>query len=73
MGVTTCFSFKKGFRQLPAEKSEEVKEAIMTTLKIKARMAWHNRLNGLVEPRKSEAEKIEGIFAGYGITEVWGE
>jgi hypothetical protein len=30
-------------------------------------------LHGEVEPKVSEAEKIEAIFAKYGVTDVWGE
>ena len=34
---------------------------------------FYQRLNGKVEPKVTEAEAIERIFAEYGITEVWGE
>jgi hypothetical protein len=71
--TTTSFSFKKGWQQLPANKMKEVRASIMEALGIKGTMTWYNRLNGDVEPRKSEAEKIEDIFYLYGITEVWGE
>lgn len=73
MAITTCFSFKKGFRQLPVSKTKEVQASIMEALQIKGRMTWYDRLNGKVEPRMTEAERIEDIFFLYGITEVWGE
>lgn len=73
MAITTIFSFKKGLSQVSEEKRNEVKESIMTSLKIGSKMAWYNRLNGLVEPRISEAKKIERIFLNYNITDIWGE
>lgn len=72
MAITACFSFKKGFRQVPIGKTKEVREAIMTALDIRGRMTWYNRLNGEIEPRVSEAQKIEEIFNRYNITDVWG-
>lgn len=73
MAITTCFSFKKGFRQLPVAKTKEVKESIMQALEIKGKMTWYARLNGKVEPRVSEAQKIEEIFYMYNITDIWGK
>ncbi len=73
MNITSCFSFKKGYRQVPVGKVDEVKAAIMAALKLEGRMTWYNRLNGLVEPRVSEAQKIESIFLNYNITDIWGE
>lgn len=73
MAITTCFSFKKGYRQLPVSKTKEVREDIMEALKIKGRMTWYDRLNGRIEPRVSEAQKIENIFISHNITDIWGE
>ena len=73
MAITSCFSFKKGYRQLPVNQTQIVREAIIEALQIKGRMTWYNRLNGLVEPRVSEAQKIESIFSNYNITDIWGE
>jgi hypothetical protein len=67
------FSFKKGFGQLQQKDAPTVKEKIMNALALKTRQGWWQRLNGLVEPRISEAQAIEKIFASYGITEIWGE
>ncbi|OJV23456.1 MAG: hypothetical protein BGO30_09220 [Bacteroidetes bacterium 41-46] len=72
MAITTCFSFKKGYRQIPVGKTKEVREAIMNALGITGRMTWYNRLNGEIEPRVSEAQKIEEIFYMYNITDIWG-
>ena len=35
-------------------------------------IGFYNRLNGKVIPKVTEAEVIEGIFAKYGVIEVWG-
>lgn len=66
------FSFKKGFGSLIAKDQPEVKERIMKALGISNRQSWHNRLNGLIEPRVSEAQAIEKVFHDYGISEIWG-
>lgn len=71
-GITERFSFKRGFRQLPVCKTKVVQQAIMEALGIAGRMTWYDRLNGRIEPRVSEAEKIEKIFHQHGITEIWG-
>lgn len=67
------FSFKKGFSQVRQIDAPEVKTRIMTALGLSTRAAWWQRLNGIVEPKVSEAQAIETIFAEYGITDVWGE
>ena len=72
-GITERFSFKKGFRQLPICKAKVVQLSIMEALGISGRMTWYDRLNGKIEPRVSEAEKIEEIFHQHNITEIWGK
>ena len=67
------FSFKKGFGQIQQKDIDAVKNRIMSALNITTRAAWWQRLNGIVEPKVSEAQAIETIFAEYGITDVWGE
>jgi len=52
---------------------EEARLRIMTALKLQTRNTFYIRLRGKIEPKVSEAEKIEEIFREYGITEVWGE
>lgn len=67
------FSFKKGYSQVRRIDAQAVKEQIMNALGLTTRAAWWKRLNGIVEPKVSEAAAIESIFAEYGITEIWGE
>jgi len=66
------FSFQLGFSQVKQRDVKEVKQKIMLALNINTRSSWMMRLNGVVEPKVSEAKAIEEIFAEYGITEVWG-
>lgn len=67
------YSFKKGFDQVQKKDIPEVKKKIMEALKLKFRSSWKARLDGSIEPKVSEAKKIEEIFAEYGIKDVWGE
>lgn len=73
MAISTCFSFKKGYRQLPIGITKQVQSEIMSALRLEGRMSWYNRLNGRIEPKITEVQKIEEIFHNYNITEIWGE
>lgn len=66
------FSFRRAWGQVKTKDQAEVKKKIMSTLGIKTRAAWRSRLEGLVEPRISEAQAIEEVFGNYGITDIWG-
>ena len=67
------FSFKKGWNQLKRDNVKDCRKKIMEALGLTSRPPFYYRLNGKVEPKVTEAEAIERIFAEYGITEVWGE
>lgn len=67
------YSFKRGFAQVRQKDVSEVKKRIMSALGLTTRVSWNARLNGKVEPKVSEARAIEGVFADFGITKVWGE
>lgn len=67
------YSFKRGFSQVRQKDVKEVKRRIMSALGLTTRVGWYARLNGKVEPKVSEARAIEGVFADFGITKVWGE
>lgn len=66
------FSFQLGFSQVKQKDANDVKKKIMTALGISTRASWAARLNGVVEPKVSEARAIESIFADYGVRDVWG-
>lgn len=66
------FSFKLGFSQVKRKDAKEVREQIMEALGLTTRASWYARLNGCVEPKVSEARAIEGVFAKFGVSKVWG-
>lgn len=68
------FSFRKGFEQVRRKDVKEVKEKLAKAIGIKTdnRMSWSKWLNGKIEPRVTQKEAIEKVFAEYKITEVWG-
>ena len=65
-------SFRRGYDQLQRKDIQAAKRDIMDALEITSDIGFYNRLNGKVIPRVTEAEIIEGIFAKYGVIEVWG-
>ena len=65
-------SFKRGYDQLQRKDILSAKKEIMMALNITTDVAFYSRLHGRVVPRVDEAEKIESIFARYGVIEVWG-
>jgi hypothetical protein len=74
-GAMNKYSFQKGWGQLERGDAKEARAKIVKALGLspKCKSIWGLRLKGRIEPRVSEAEAIENIFAEYGITEVWGE
>jgi hypothetical protein len=67
------YSFLKGWNKVPRGKSREVKQSIMKALNITSKPQWYARLNGKVEPKVSEVEAIESVFASERIKDIWGE
>lgn len=45
---------------------------MMAAFGIDAYSQFYSRMRGEVEPRKSQIEAIESVFAKYGVTEIWG-
>lgn len=66
------YSFRKGFDQVPVGIVKKVKAELMSALGVKSYPAWLNRLRGNIEPKVSEVQAIEKVFANYGITNIWG-
>ena len=67
------YSFQKGYGLVRSKDQPAVKKEIMSALSITSRPAWGARLNGIIEPKISEAHAIEAIFKKYGVTDPWGE
>lgn len=66
------YSFRRGYMQLAQRDVPKLRQQIMEELRITTPNAWSARVYGRTEPRVSEAQAIEKIFAEYGITDVWG-
>lgn len=67
------YSFQKGINQVQSGRKQLVRGRIMTALNLTTLPSYYQRLNGVVEPKVSEAKLIEEIFAKEGIKQVWGE
>ena len=65
-------SFRRGYDQLQRKDIVAAKKELMEALGLSSNIGFYNRLNGKVIPKVTEAEIIEGIFAKYGVIEVWG-
>lgn len=65
-------SFRRGYDQLQRKDIVAAKRELMEALGLSSNIGFYNRLNGKVIPKVTEAEVIEGIFAKYGVIEVWG-
>lgn len=66
------FAFLKGFNQITVKDAKEVQTEIMSALGLNSRVAWYNRLYGVVEPKITEYKSIEKIFAKHGVNDCWG-
>jgi len=66
--------FWKGWQQLQLKNVTSARRELFEALGIHedSRMSWQNYRNGKTEPSASRAAAIEGVFAKYGITDVWG-
>lgn len=66
------YSFRRGYLQSKQKDAKHIRSLVMKELGIKTYPSWQARLWGRIEPKVSEAQAIESIFAEYGITDVWG-
>jgi hypothetical protein len=66
------FSFEKGWENRKSKDTEAIMSEIMEALGITSRFGWKIRLLGRVEPKVTEVERIEAVFAKYGISDIWG-
>lgn len=66
------FAFVRGLNRVPMMNVVAVKNEICEALGIVNRTTFYKRLYGTIEPKVSEAETINRIFAKYGVKDVWG-
>lgn len=70
--IITNFAFRKGYDKVRRKDLKRCRESIMQALGIGSREGFYKRLNGVVEPKVSEAKEIERIFNELGIKDIWG-
>lgn len=67
------FAFVRGFENLAVKYVLPCKNELCATLGWNNRTTWYMRLYGDIEPRVSEKQTIETIFAKYGVKkDIWG-
>ena len=66
------FAFVRGMNRVPAMNVVQCKNEICSAMGWNNRTSYYKHLYGEIEPRVSEAQAIEQIFAKYGVTDVWG-
>jgi len=66
------YSFRRGYNNLPRKHIKKVREEITAALGL-TRESFYRRLRGEVEPKVSEAQKIEEVFNRYNISNIWGD
>lgn len=69
--------FRKGYELLKQKDVPDAKKELFEALGIKEtnRVSWGNYLNGITEPKASQAAAVEAVFLKYGIldTDIWGK
>lgn len=73
MGEKYTAGFHKGWNQLRLMDTQQAQKELMDALGIKNKMSWNKYRNGQIEPKASQAAKVEEVFKKYGITNVWGK
>ena len=72
--MSTKFSFESGWISLPQKLQNEVRDKIMAALRITTYSSFYRRKRGFPEPKISEVQAIEAIFAEYNVIEgIWGK
>jgi hypothetical protein len=66
--------FWRGYGQVQQKDAMRVRGKLFKALGISLNSPVHfnHYLNGRLEPKASQAQDIEAVFAEYGITDVWG-
>lgn len=69
-----AFAFRKGFQQIMKKDIRQCRQDIQDALGCYSRTNFLKRMKGAIEPRITEKEAIEKVFANYGIPadQVWG-
>ena len=65
-------SFRKGWFQLRQRDVAAVRSKIMAALDFTTQQAFRDRLAGRYPSSPAERQAIEGVFAEYGVGDIWG-
>ncbi|WP_291528569.1 hypothetical protein [Bacteroides sp. UBA939] len=66
------YSFKKGYLQVTLSQKREVRDKLMSALKISRLTYFSSLLNGgIVDISMTKYEKINAVFLEYNILDVW--
>ena len=68
----TKYGFNLGYSQVPKRHLIAVREDILEALDRKTNSTFTNKRYGYSMPTLEEGQKIEKVFAKYGIKKVWG-
>lgn len=73
MEYPTSKSFNKGLQEVPHGKIKEAIAKLKSSLGITSALGFRNRRNGKVDHTIGDCQKIEAVFAEYGVKNPWGE
>ncbi len=73
MGKDYLNGFQRGWSQVLAIHSKEVRSALLDALGVKSRTSFYYYLRGINQCSAVQAEKVEEVFNRFSITEVWGK
>ena len=65
-------SFNRGWSQIPPCYRDEVRQKLMAVFGILTISQFYARMRGEVEPRKSQIEGVQAVFAQFNVTDIWG-
>lgn len=66
------YSFKKGYLQVTLSQKKEVREKLMSALKISRLTYFSSLLNGgIIDISMTKYEKISAVFSEYNIIDIW--
>jgi len=70
---TQKFAFLRGWNKVPVGMTNIIRDEVCAALGGVSLVTFYSRLKGIPEPKISEYQAIEEVFARHGITDIWGE
>ncbi len=66
-------SFRRGYNKAARRDFRAIRAELMNVFGWTTTQSFYQHMSGQIEPRMSEIPIIEGVFAKFGITDIWGE